>query len=308
MTLTAREVKKKVHKKIPHECMGEILNFVKNLDLHFWGSLIRKTAKENAIYVAIYKDLENIGYMSLNEDVQEILHVSHKSLAHNQKIVRRVLASWAKTIIKLSDKNKWDRVQEDIDLPKKLKDANLLADSADFKIQAKGRMSKKHEDYSYKEEHYAQRFQGIVDMAGRFRYLSVGYSPKIHDSSFLKINSHWIEQNFVGGVIVADSHYSWGKSNIKNVKFYLKYIARISVWNEETEQHEKRCTEEEEAFNKLHSEVRSRVEEPYAQLKNMWKALKNPFAESKTQHNYLVLFAAAVHNWKTTQNYGLDSE
>ena len=43
------------------------------------------------------------------------------------------------------------------------------------------------------------------------RRLWGGYSPKLFDGHFLKMNSDWLLWELSGGVVVADQHFNWGK-------------------------------------------------------------------------------------------------
>ncbi len=303
MPLTIRELEKEVHAKVPKDCMDEIIKSIDFDDLNLWGKLKPKHNKKHHIYVAVYKDLYHIGFEKLASKVKEFLKISKNSFCHNQKVLRKQLAKWGRSQIVLDDSAEWNDVKSDIDLPKSLADTNLVADSTDFPLKATKRISKKNADYSYKLGKYGQRFNSFMDLSGKIRYLSVGYSPKVHDSTFLKVNHQWIQENLQGGVCCADSHYSYGKHAFENIKFYIKRVPTIEVWNEEKQKHEKRLTEEDTKFNKDHSDVRSRVENPFAQIKNLFHSLIEPFEQGKTQLTYLVTFAVGVYNWKTTEKY-----
>jgi hypothetical protein len=68
------------------------------------------------------------------------------------------LKEWAKTQIVEGTQQDWKIAGRNTNLVDCISDTNLILDSTDFKLQAKGRMSKKSSNFSAKENCYASRF------------------------------------------------------------------------------------------------------------------------------------------------------
>ena len=74
-----------------------------------------------------------------------------------------------------------------VSLGNKIKDGNLFADSSDFSVSGKSSASRESEDLSFKNNGPAQRYMIIYDGKGQVRKIFGGYSPKIYDSTALKL-------------------------------------------------------------------------------------------------------------------------
>ena len=49
-------------------------------------------------------------------------------------------------------------------------------------------------------------------------------------------------------------------------------------------------------FNKLNSQARARVEQPFSQIKRKFKSLSLPWQEDPKQQGYLVTFPSAIYS------------
>lgn len=106
-------------------------------------------------------------------------------------------------------------------------DTTLWMDSSDFPLTGRASTSRKHTSFSYKLNGPGQRYMVILDGSGAVKRLWGGYSPKQHDGSFLKEHKNEITDNFSGGVIIADNHFSTGKKIFGNaVKIYTNFQRR----------------------------------------------------------------------------------
>jgi hypothetical protein len=52
-----------------------------------------------------------------------------------------------------------------------------------------------------------------------------GYSPKVYDGEFLKMQCQFIEEELAGATVLTDNHFKWGKANFHSVKF-VTMVAR----------------------------------------------------------------------------------
>lgn len=90
-----------------------------------------------------------------------------------------------------------------------------------FNIQLSGVtwVSKKDSSWSYKLNSPGQHFMALLDAWGQFWALWGGYSPKIFNGDFLKIQQEFMETKLKGAVILANNHFSYGQTGFHSVKF-----------------------------------------------------------------------------------------
>ena len=84
------------------------------------------------LVLALYKDLFAIGYDRIIASVDVGFQLRSKTLRHNTKIIRKILAEWSRKQIVNEGRTKWDVHQLMLPHRKELHDVNLLIDSSDF--------------------------------------------------------------------------------------------------------------------------------------------------------------------------------
>ena len=133
----------------------------------------------------------------------------------------------------------------------------------------------------------------VTDGKRRVRKIWGGYSPKIFDGHFLEMNKDWLEQNLGGSTIITDNHFSWGRKNLKKVKFSVNY-PEISEENENYEV--VNLTKQKKKFNINHKHCRARIESPFGIVKDKFKTLSKKTQESEEQQDLIVKYAFVFHN------------
>jgi len=88
----------------------------------------------------------------------------------------------------------------------------------------------------------------LQDANCKIRAVWGGYTPKLHDGEFLKLQQDWIKEHLAGATIIGDNHFSWGNT-LNNVKFVTpKACARGDATTMEGVQ---QLTKEDKKNNKL---------------------------------------------------------
>ena len=100
-------------------------------------------------------------------------------------------------------------------------------DSTDFAIGKKRKIKKKDPRWSFKCNAPGHWYQALIDLKTRILKIWGGYSPKIFDGNWLKVNKDWLEESLNRGVVVADCYYSWGTKHLQKVKFIVPQSKHI---------------------------------------------------------------------------------
>ena len=134
----------------------------------------------------------------------------------------------------------------------------------------------------------------ICDARRRIRKLWGGYSPKVYDGDFLKLNADWFREKTPDDVFIADNHFSWGRDESTFPKTFANNPepAAAPPDGSDTEV----LTHKRRRNNAAVAHARARVETPFGIVKNKWKSLGKPFGESGEQLDCLVWLGFAVHN------------
>ncbi|KAL6071191.1 hypothetical protein QOT17_006430 [Balamuthia mandrillaris] len=127
------ELKQKVLRRVKKETLAAITKYVLSKQPKLWGLKKKGQFISNSIVVALYKDLTGQGYNSLHDEVRPWLGVSAKSLQHNTKVLRQVMAKWGRRQIKRGRQEAWKRAGVQVRRPKWLEKVNLTMDSTDLK-------------------------------------------------------------------------------------------------------------------------------------------------------------------------------
>ncbi|KAL6075868.1 hypothetical protein QOT17_003178 [Balamuthia mandrillaris] len=249
--------------------------------------VLRRVKKETLAAITKY-DLTGQGYNSLHDEVRPWLGVSAKSLQHNTKVLRQVMAKWGRRQIKWGRQEAWKRAGVQVRRPKWLEKVNLTMDSTDLKKEGRRTISKKDDCWSFKENRPGCRYMVVFDLENRVRGLWGGYSPKTYDAHWVLAQKEHFDCKWKGANIVADCHFDLPRDMFENVKIITPVAARAGTTLSEVQQ--KR--------NQELRRLRARVESPFGLWKSKWKALSEPWRESDQQQSYLVTLAAGVHNFE----------
>jgi hypothetical protein len=154
----------------------------------------------------------------------------------------------------------------------------------------------RHEDWSYKENYATQRYMTVETAEGVVRALYGGYSPKVHDSVWLDTRRNEWDTLFFGSRIIADEHFRRGGECFQNVTWVTPHRERTIDDPEHPGQRLAVLTEAQRRWNSHISDIRGRIEGVFGHVKNMFEALEKPWAERKSQQDWLVTLGVGIHN------------
>jgi hypothetical protein len=276
---------------------------------HLWGGEQQQEFIRKMITVCLYKDLYGVGYDRLCRHIDIGIQVRPKSLRHNVKLIRKLLAKWAANHLVNEGCASWNLQKKNFPKKKGFEDANLIIDSTDFPLVGKSSTSRKDPKWSFKLNGPAQRFTVIVDARGKVQGVFGGYSPKLYDGDWVKLMADMLIEKFDGGHIIGDTHYETANRIVKakggntHLKFYTPFAKprgrkrKRGEYPDDLSIGVKCLTKTQLTWNQKLSHIRARVESPFGLVKSRWSSLNNPFYESEEQHDYLVRIALATHNW-----------
>lgn len=167
----------------------------------------------------------------------------------------------------------------------------MWIDSTDFPIERrKGsryrpKRGRKTEHWSFKLDKPGRRYHFVVNGRAKVVWHTYGYSPKQHDGGYVVDHRTEFERNFGnGGHIIGDEHYSKAKRMLDTPVFYVPFRERGNI------------TLAQRTHNRLHSDLRARVEMPFGWLKNTFAALRTPWAGELDQLDFIVSYAVGIYN------------
>lgn len=134
----------------------------------------------------------------------------------------------------------------------------------------------------------------LSDATGRVMRLWGGYSPKLFDGHFLKMNQDWFCRKLSGGVVVADQHFNWGRKHLQDPKFHtpIKKPPKPGKHFKDA----RTLTKAEVSYNHAIHQARARVETIFGRMNVRFKILTTPWRESNEQLDALVWMALAILN------------
>jgi hypothetical protein len=153
-------------------------------------------------------------------------------------------------------------------------------------------------DYSGKELHRAQRYTGLTDLDGFVNKLWGGYSPKVYDADFVKIEQDFFGNNLDGMGVFVDNHYSKCKEYVKNVDWFYHYTKKELEEDNVDAEGIGALSKKKETYNKKLSRVRGRVESPWGIMEKKFECLKSPWQEDKLAQDDIVYLAVGVMNYE----------
>lgn len=286
----------KVVDTLHQEVFDDLLSFIDDSEPNFWGQFREDDFVEQNLYLALYHDITGLGYKHIIADEHLRGILNHKSLQHNTEEIRRLGAQWAKQYIELPSYEARVELAKHTHQSRVLGTIDLWADSTDFPMVKKRNVTKKHRDWSYKENKPAQRFMCFTTGDGIIRKLYGGYSPKVYDGQFLEIFQPIWEEEFAQSKIIADEHFRKAGKQFKKVTWVVPFKNTSRNDPEDEGRRVSVLTQAEQKWNSEVSKIRSRIEAPFGHVKRMFNLLSTPWMERKSQQNWLVTLAVGVHN------------
>jgi hypothetical protein len=90
-----------VRGKIGRDNLNRLVHYVHLASPRLWGESRPENFETIVTEVALFKDLKGLGYTRLAIMLRRWLPTNHKSLQHNQKVLRRIFKRWAASQITL---------------------------------------------------------------------------------------------------------------------------------------------------------------------------------------------------------------
>lgn len=168
-----------------------------------------------------------------------------------------------------------------------------------FLVLEKKKTSTKSDKWSYKCNCPAIKYQVIIDGNIRLCKMFGHMRPKVSDKTWCTLNKDWCEKHLKGAVVLADQHYRNTQKYYKNSEWKIAIDPTESKRKKKKKKGTTVLTTEQQALNKAIYETRAQVEPPFGVWKNIFKSLREPFAESTSQHDHLVWTAAGLYNYTT---------
>lgn len=284
-----------VTRKVGKESKAEMISWMNDRDVNYWGMIKGEDIQKVHVNLTLYKDLFNLGFLSLWSKIKHWYGNSHKSLAHNIKLTRKNLKIWARNSMVRGDLQTWNNISDQVKKIQKLKKVCLWMDSSDFSLIGKSQKLTKDLYWSFKNKSIGRRFQFIFDAEGRCRALWGGYSPKIIDSQWVELYKNELTDKFNGAHIIADGHYYASRLKSQGVTFVTPIPETVKIVPNDLQQY-LGITQKDRDMNLKIRNLRARVENPFGQVKGKFKALSNTFQEDAEQLECLVFIAFAIHN------------
>lgn len=191
----------------------------------------------------------------------------------------------------------WKQVVRNEKFPKCIENANLWVDSVEFPRIGKKSVSPQSDKWSYKCNRPGIKYQVHLDGNIHIRKLFGWMSPKLSDKTWCKLKKTWSEKHLKGAVVLADQHYHNMQKHYKNSVWKIAVESEVSKSKKKKKKGTRVLTKEQQELNDAIYETRARIECLFGIWQNTFKSLKEPFAESKSQHDHLVWTVAGLHNY-----------
>lgn len=290
------KVKREVARLIKRRTVESIKTYIAQHTPTLWGDQQPRDFVEKMVYLTLFKDLKAIGYTRLLSTIETKLKIAPRTVQHNVKVIRKTLHNWAAENLRLGDLEEWTKNARQVVLGSRIKNACLWQDSIDIPLQRGQDRGRRSAYWSFKLNRPARRFMIIRDGKKQIRKIWGGYSPKVYDGIWLEMHKEWLEANLQGAAVLADCHFEWGRKNLNGVVYHTPYQRRARQADGPDGADVAVLSRDQEIYNEQVRTARARIENTFAQLTSTWQCLREPWAESEEQLDYVVLIAAACYN------------
>lgn len=292
MTLSYKDVRDTVEQKFKKRTIDDMVEFVKNEKLVLGGHEQGKYFKRRTVYLQLYKDSVGISFSDLSSGTKSWYNVNHKTLDRNIKRTRKCLSSWGRSKVDPGNVFEWRAAISKVRIPKSVRGTLLWIDSTDCQIERHGHTLIGHPNYSGKIKKVALRRMVISDGKRRIRYFSDGYTPKLYDSHWAKINKMMLIEKFGGGVFIGDAHFQKFQ-NETTIKCYTPHLTAVGK-----KKNDEQLSAGQQKYNREQKALRSICEGIFGEIKTKFETLSKAWAESQHQQDYLFAIACGVHNFE----------
>ena len=118
-------VREKVEAKIKKDTIKELKRYLEKKKPSLWGSDKGRYFVKDCLLLALYHDLEGIGYARIEKEIKQWRPLTSKSIRHNTKEIRQTLSTWADEQIRLGDEHDWNQAYKSLSLNERLEGVNL---------------------------------------------------------------------------------------------------------------------------------------------------------------------------------------
>jgi hypothetical protein len=126
MVKSIKEIRSLVKKKVKERTLKALTERLNKEKLSLWG--IKKGCRfiQHSVLVALYKDLDAVGYCELKKQVGSWSKITEKSLSNNQKRLKEILATWGMEQVEPENYSDWERAKRRVTYRKPVKNCNFL--------------------------------------------------------------------------------------------------------------------------------------------------------------------------------------
>jgi hypothetical protein len=136
MKLSRKDIRTAITHAFGQKCIDSVIDYVQAHPPDLWGETKPDDFLKIATELAIYKDREKVGYGMLAKAIKGWLKTSHKSLNHNQRVLRGIFEAWAKKKIKWGTFEERQAAVRRTKFKKPITYVTLWLDSTDFPLTA----------------------------------------------------------------------------------------------------------------------------------------------------------------------------
>lgn len=131
--VSRRQMKADVLALVPKEQFAELLSLLVRKEPHLWGEDRPDHFFETCLMITLYHWKTGKGYCYLAKAVEGWLKTSHNSLAHNSRVLARLLGKWGKAKIVLGTFADRVAAASRIQFKGRVEGVTLWMDSVDFR-------------------------------------------------------------------------------------------------------------------------------------------------------------------------------
>lgn len=198
MELTQAALMREVERCIPAHIVRDIIQFAEHSQPALWGQNHGRMFVCQWVLLALYKDLYAISYDHLFNMVKAWLKGGNCTLHHNTHILCHHFKAWGKLKTQLGNQVEWAHMAGHHQFTGIIHDTCLWIDSMDLRLEGKSTISCKDPSWSFKKNSPAQHFMVLQDANCKIQAVWGGYTPKLHDGEFLKLQQDWIKEHLTG--------------------------------------------------------------------------------------------------------------
>jgi len=297
MQLSQSQVTDEVKKRIPAHVLQLMVAFAIASEPPLWSMKQGKDFVHRFVLALLYKDCYVVGYHCLYECIKKWIKCSSRTL--QLPCSAPLSQEVGEKQVNLGSCRSWHALAANLDLKGAVKWGCLWIDSFDLHQEGVCKGHKKDPSWSYKLNSPGQWYMALSDAKGKFWALWGGYSPKVYDGDFLKLQNvtGWRptsqEPSFLQTTIL-----SGGKTGLNSVKFVT--TVKHKNYSRTTGASLSTLSKEVKKYNCELAAAHSCMENGFGQVVGVFDALQKLWGEDDEQQNACVWIAVGVVNARFT--------